>query len=219
MYVRAFNRRHGFDGSLFSSRFKSVLIESDEQLATEVRYVHRNPLDLGADIRTYPWSSYRTYLEPAARSRDFDPAIKVPDNNESRSDLQRFTETDLASDKTAIDDGTSDFKVDDHCPVAALIDATVHAVSLVSGAPPESVRSSRPDDEGDPKLVALLLAYEHLPASALVETWGFSSESALRSAVLRARNRSRRYLPFRNLLAQAHRKVGAEPLKVLPLAS
>ena len=38
-YVVLFNRRHGFDGTLFRSRFSSVEITSDDQLLTTVRYV------------------------------------------------------------------------------------------------------------------------------------------------------------------------------------
>lgn len=63
-YAQLFNARHGFDGPLFRSRFTSVEIESDSQLLTTVRYVHRNPLELNAnvDLAAYPWSSYAAYL-------------------------------------------------------------------------------------------------------------------------------------------------------------
>lgn len=63
-YTRFFNDRIGRDGPLFRSRFHSVSIGDDAQLLQTVRYVHRNPLDLGpaTDIETYKWSSHRSYL-------------------------------------------------------------------------------------------------------------------------------------------------------------
>ncbi len=63
-YAQRFNRRHGFDGSVFRGRFRSKQIETDQYLLQASRYVHRNPLDLndGVDLATYRWSSYGAYL-------------------------------------------------------------------------------------------------------------------------------------------------------------
>ena len=60
-YTRAFNQFHGYDGPLFRSRFKSLLVVDDEYLINLVRYVHRNPLELGYRLPTYRWSTFPIY--------------------------------------------------------------------------------------------------------------------------------------------------------------
>ncbi|MGK0274416.1 MAG: REP element-mobilizing transposase RayT [Ilumatobacter sp.] len=62
--TRHINERVGRDGPLFRGRFHSVVIDSDGQLLVSVRYVHRNPLDIGgiSAAEEYRWSSHRTYL-------------------------------------------------------------------------------------------------------------------------------------------------------------
>ena len=62
-YAMYFNKRHDRTGHLFQHRFDSVPIETDEQLLTTVRYIHRNPEDIpGQEFDAYEWSSYREYL-------------------------------------------------------------------------------------------------------------------------------------------------------------
>ena len=61
-YSGYFNRKYGRSGHLFSSRFLSVPIESEEYLLTAFRYVLNNPR--GANIcpaDQYQWSSYDRY--------------------------------------------------------------------------------------------------------------------------------------------------------------
>lgn len=60
-YTRWYNSVRDTDGPIFRSRFASVLIASDRQLLAVTRYIHRNPLDLGRDPLTFPWSSYQEY--------------------------------------------------------------------------------------------------------------------------------------------------------------
>jgi REP element-mobilizing transposase RayT len=62
-YAIHFNNRHRRSGHLFQGRFDSVPIETDEQLMTAMRYIHRNPLSIpGQSLETYCLSSYREYL-------------------------------------------------------------------------------------------------------------------------------------------------------------
>ncbi len=67
-YARRFNWRYGRRGALFAERYGSRWIGATtdlaSDLATVIRYVHRNPLDLlrGAPLEAYEWSSLRTYL-------------------------------------------------------------------------------------------------------------------------------------------------------------
>lgn len=46
-YARHFNERWGHVGHVFSSRFTSVAIGSDEQLLATMRYIHQNPSRAG----------------------------------------------------------------------------------------------------------------------------------------------------------------------------
>jgi len=62
-YTRVFNERHHRDGPLFRGRFRSVDIETDEQLLATIAYVHRNPIDIvpAHALEAYRWSSYGVY--------------------------------------------------------------------------------------------------------------------------------------------------------------
>jgi REP element-mobilizing transposase RayT len=64
VYVRHVNERLGRDGPLFKSRFKSIVIDSDDFLMTAARYIHRNPLALrpAVALDRYRWSSHRSYV-------------------------------------------------------------------------------------------------------------------------------------------------------------
>ncbi len=59
-YARRHNHFHERTGHLFSGRFRSVPVTSDEQFLTVVRYVNRNPVGAGMVDRPehYPWSGY-----------------------------------------------------------------------------------------------------------------------------------------------------------------
>jgi putative transposase len=65
-YTRYYNTRHERTGHLFQGQFKSVLIQSDEQLLHVSRYIHLNPYSSGLvktleDLDNYKWSSFREY--------------------------------------------------------------------------------------------------------------------------------------------------------------
>lgn len=62
-YVEKYNRKKGYDGSLFKSRYKSVLVDKDSYLVDLSRYIHRNPLCIVDNLKDYPWSSYPSYLD------------------------------------------------------------------------------------------------------------------------------------------------------------
>lgn len=66
-YAKFFNNRLDRKGPLFEGRFKSVLIESEEQLLHLSRYIHLNPYSAGAvcnveDLVNYEYSSFKEYL-------------------------------------------------------------------------------------------------------------------------------------------------------------
>ena len=64
IYTQQFNKAHGYDGSIFRGRYKSVLVCADSHLLELVRYIHRNPLRAAMvkKMGDYRWSSYRGYL-------------------------------------------------------------------------------------------------------------------------------------------------------------
>lgn len=67
-YTKYFNTKYRRVGPLLQGEFKSVLVESDEQLIHLSRYIHLNPLvsHLVKDLNDYHWFSYKEYtgLEP-----------------------------------------------------------------------------------------------------------------------------------------------------------
>lgn len=63
-YVGAFNRRHGRTGTLWESRFRSCLVDTERYLLTLYRYIELNPVRaamVDAPER-YTWSSARVNL-------------------------------------------------------------------------------------------------------------------------------------------------------------
>lgn len=63
-YARYFNTAHKRKGPLWEGRFKSVLVETDEQLLHLTRYVHLNPVTayLVDSPELWGFSSYKEYL-------------------------------------------------------------------------------------------------------------------------------------------------------------
>ncbi|MBI2601355.1 transposase [Candidatus Daviesbacteria bacterium] len=63
-YTKYFNTKHARVGSLLQGSFKSVLIETEEQLIHVSRYIHLNPVVSGLvkNLDTYKWSSYLEYI-------------------------------------------------------------------------------------------------------------------------------------------------------------
>lgn len=66
-YTRYFNTKHERDGALFLDQFKSVRVESEEQLTHVSRYIHLNPYSSFVvktieDTLNYPWSSLPEYI-------------------------------------------------------------------------------------------------------------------------------------------------------------
>ncbi|TSC92992.1 MAG: putative transposase [Candidatus Berkelbacteria bacterium Licking1014_7] len=62
-YTRYFNIRHKRKGPLWESRFKSVLVETDEQLLHLTRYIHLNPVTarLIKNPQDWEYSSFKEY--------------------------------------------------------------------------------------------------------------------------------------------------------------
>lgn len=63
-YTKYFNIKYDRVGHLFQDVFKSVLVESDEQLIHLSRYIHLNPVVSGLvkNPQQYRWSSYSYFM-------------------------------------------------------------------------------------------------------------------------------------------------------------
>ena len=61
-YVIYFNKKFERVGPLFQSKFKAVVVDSDEYLLHLSRYIHLNPTGRGAPLDEFEWSSYLYYL-------------------------------------------------------------------------------------------------------------------------------------------------------------
>lgn len=64
-YVYYYNSKNGRTGHLFQDRFRSQPVESDAQLLSVMRYIHRNPIEAGLcnEVQDYYWSSYHEYID------------------------------------------------------------------------------------------------------------------------------------------------------------
>lgn len=80
-YTRYFNLKIGRLGPLWASRFKSVSVDTDEQLLHLTRYIHLNPSSAGLVGGPSEWefSSYSEYAHKECKIRicDFDGIISL----------------------------------------------------------------------------------------------------------------------------------------------
>lgn len=70
-YSKYFNTKHQRTGPLWASRFKSVLVDKDEQLLHLTRYIHLNPASAGLvkNPRDWLYSSYLEYIDKEYQNR------------------------------------------------------------------------------------------------------------------------------------------------------
>ncbi|HCM82613.1 MAG: hypothetical protein UW37_C0014G0005 [Candidatus Gottesmanbacteria bacterium GW2011_GWA2_44_17] len=66
-YAKYFNTKTNRSGAVFQAMFKSVRIETDDQLLHVARYIHLNPYSAKivtslSDLENYPWSSFVIYM-------------------------------------------------------------------------------------------------------------------------------------------------------------
>jgi len=68
-YSKYFNTKHKRKGPLWEGRFKSILVEDDEQFLHLTRYIHLNPVSasLVSDPKNWEFSSYKEYTNSAKK--------------------------------------------------------------------------------------------------------------------------------------------------------
>ncbi len=109
-YTVYFNRRHRRSGHLVQGRFGASLVQEEGYLLKLSRYVHLNPVFVGAKrresvkerirfLRTYPWSSYRAYIGKADREEfmDYQKVLGSisPDPVRQKREYGRFVEAGI----------------------------------------------------------------------------------------------------------------------------
>ena len=90
-YTKYFNTKFKRVGSLLQGTFKSVRIETDEQLIHVSRYIHINPVVSGliSKPQNYEWSSYSEYVDGISGYCSTDLILGL---FASREEYRKFTE-------------------------------------------------------------------------------------------------------------------------------
>ncbi|MBI2074497.1 MAG: transposase [Candidatus Levybacteria bacterium] len=90
-YTKYINTKNIRNGPLFSGVYKSVLVETDEQLIHVSRYIHLNPIVSlvikEQELFTYPWSSLSDFLKGGSSLVWANPVI---DQFKSSEDYRQF---------------------------------------------------------------------------------------------------------------------------------
>lgn len=194
-YASAFNRRHGLDGAVFRSRFFSKLIVDDAQLLASTRYVHRNPLELGYRIDTYPWSSYSMYL--AGETTGWFKADVPLELVGGPVRYRRFVEQPLPADDFSIRDGVRSIVK----PLVPEPESIAAIEQLVISASPRILH--RPTRKHAILLIASQSGY---PISEVARYLGYASPNSARAALTKARRRLDRDEPFARIVSRASPK-------------
>lgn len=71
-YASHYNKKYFSSGHVFQGRFKSKRVSEISYLLFLTRYIHLNPIEIGANLTNYLWSSYKQYTEITLR-----PLIRV----------------------------------------------------------------------------------------------------------------------------------------------
>jgi len=112
-YTVCYNLRHHCHGHLTQGRYGARLVAGDEYLLKLSRYVHLNPVKVKAKecrpfseqveyLRSYAWSSYRSYIGQAKRLEwvDYGPMLALTDGRakERPGRYRCFVEEGIAAD-------------------------------------------------------------------------------------------------------------------------
>lgn len=93
-YSMYFNKRNSRVGPLFQGIYKAAPILGDEYLVHLSRYIHRNPLERGANLRDFQWSSYTYYILGSPPVwLDPEPILAYFKSSNKNQDYENFVET------------------------------------------------------------------------------------------------------------------------------
>ncbi|HSH31469.1 MAG TPA: transposase [Candidatus Saccharimonadales bacterium] len=97
-YSLYFNQRYGRVGTLFQAHFKAASITTDEYLMHVSRYIHLNPLGIGAGPESYRFSSLQYYKSQAPGWLDVAPVLNLFEGPDEYLQFVR----DLSNDSEAV---------------------------------------------------------------------------------------------------------------------
>lgn len=200
-YTRRFNRKYGFDGPLFRSRYRSKPITNVAYLRHAVRYIHRNPVVDGLGDWSYPWSSHPSYV--AEESHPSWLSLRLLTEFGGRTSYREFVEADDAFPASGPAGQPS-------APVRVDAPAAVEfALGIASPSERDVLASGGRGLRNDIRVAAVLLATESTGWSSerLAARYGYSSGSSLRTAVVRARRRLRSDPQFASLVGHARQRM------------
>ena len=210
-YVRRFNRRHGFDGPLFRSRFTSTEITTDAQFVATSRYVHRNALDTGASrLEDYRWSSYRHFVGNGQRRPPWlDTSWTLALFSNDRAHYRRFVEDSLDDERVVV--------MASHTVGAStedILDVVIRAVARTAGIPAHDVAASTPGVRNPARLAVLILATElDIPTPSLTAGLGGRDDKTTRRLLTRGRRRLRADPSFAALVERARDQIPAPDIE------
>ncbi len=95
-YSHYYNAKYDRTGYLFQGRYYSVPIESEGQLLTVIRYIHRNPLEVGESVSS--WTSYDDILGASGYTNSIE-LLQLIDSNPSRAE-RSFTRLVLEDNRS-----------------------------------------------------------------------------------------------------------------------
>jgi REP element-mobilizing transposase RayT len=182
-YARWYNDRHQRTGPLFTGRFVAVAVESDEQLLTVARYIHRNPLDKVSReaLFSYPWSSYPVYLGCADRPDWLTTDVLTGLAGTDVEALRAFVECDLPSDRPKRS----------HPPSAVPLDQLVETLGQVTDIAPAAILHAAPGTAWARQLLAMLaVELRAAPTKELAQVLGLASDASIRVLARRGRVRT-----------------------------
>lgn len=78
-YSSYFNKKYERVGHLFENRFKSCSIENEHYLKNVVRYIHKNPENVG--LKKYVWTSYYEYINNNLKLINTNQIMNIFENN------------------------------------------------------------------------------------------------------------------------------------------
>lgn len=179
-YTQWYNSNYERDGPLYRGRFKSVAIDSDEQLTTVGRYIHRNPTALvpAGALSAYRWSSAGVYTARRARPDWLTTERLSAPFGSNPAHYRAFIEQELPSD--GLRQGT----------LRRLSIADVIAgVARTTGLDESTIRRAGRGVANPARLVAISLAVEVRAASVadLADYFGLASASSVRGLARRGR--------------------------------
>lgn len=219
VYTQRANRRAGLDGPVFRGRFHSVRVERDEHLAELVRYVHRNPIDLGwsRPLVAYRWSSHAAHAglaRPPQWLRTELVRSLFPDPASYRQFVERSDVSDVRDPNRHADDRWPTTPVVSAAVLPPSVDDVVEAVAAAGRSTPARVLERTPGVRNELRLVAVLLAHRLTTASPddLATAFGFRSASGLRSALARARADLAGSTPIASIAQAATTRLAHHPL-------